>query len=92
MILCEPRVFEEDLQEGPDIGSSLLRRPNGEGAVGEPDADWLVDVEDVCIVVLGVWIIDDGGAVINDAAGTVLLEKADHAGTSGLNGFIRGCR
>ena len=67
--------------------------PTAPPPLGEPDADWkLIDVEDVCIVVLGVWIVNDGGAVVNDAAGTVLLEKADHAGTSGLNVFIRGCR
>lgn len=86
MILCEPCVLEEDLQEGPDIGSSLLGRRSAEGAVGEADADWLVDEEDVCLAVPRVWIVDDMGAVVGDAAGTEFLEKADHAGASGLWG------
>lgn len=66
LVLWELSV--ESLQQLPDVGGCGDSRCDRVGTVAETDADWLINIQHVGIVVPAVWVQRWGGGAIFEAA------------------------
>lgn len=82
-VLVGGELGVEGLEEVPHVGGGGHGGGGAVGAVGEAGADGLVDVEHVGVGVPAVGVHGGGGGAVDEVAGAVFLEEADHAGAAG---------